>query len=140
MKGRYIGDSVRTIQDVMDYTKYRNIPGLLLFLDFEKAFDSLEGHFIFAALKRMNFGSNFINAVKALYSNISSCILNNGLTSTYFCVNRGVRQGDPLSSYLFILALELLSCTIRENPMIVGIYVKDIELKLIQYAEKPHVF
>ena len=135
VKGRFIGDSVRTIQDLMDYTRYNNISGILLFLDFEKAFDSLEHDFILMSLKRMNFGSSFIGAVKALYSNVSSCILNSGLTSPYFNVNRGVRQGDPLSSYLFILAIELLSCSIRDNKNISGIHVNKAEIKLVQYAD-----
>ena len=89
VKGRNIAESVRTIQDIIDYTKYKNIPGLLLFLDFEKAFDSLEWNFLFSALKHFNFGPDYINHVKALYSNISSCILNNGPTSKYFLFVEG---------------------------------------------------
>ena len=46
VKGRYIGESVRTISDVMDFTKINNIGGILLFLDFEKAFDCLEWNFL----------------------------------------------------------------------------------------------
>ena len=56
-----------------------------------------------------------------LYSNISSCIINNGFTSDYFAVGRGVRQGDPLSPLLFILGLEILACSIRKNDKIQGI-------------------
>ena len=93
VKGRFIGESVRTISDI----KYNNIPGILLFLDFEKAFDSLEWHYLFCTLLRINFGITFVNFVKTLYRNISSCVMNNGLTSQYFSVQRGVMQGDPLS-------------------------------------------
>lgn len=135
VKGRYIGESVRIIQDIMDFTKNKNIPGLLLFLDFEKAFDSLEWDFLFEALKCMNFGLEFISYVKSLYTNISSCILNNGITSQYFNIGRGVRQGDPLSSYLFILSIEYLSCSIRNNPNINGIKINDKDFKIVQYAD-----
>ena len=61
--------------------------------------------------------------------------MNNGLTSQYFSVHRSVRQGDPLRPYLFILALELLSRSIREDPNIKGILVRDKEIKIIQYAD-----
>ena len=73
--------------------------------------------------------------MKSLYSNISSCVMNNGLSSQYFTVGRGVRQGDPLSPYLFILALEVLSCNIREETSIKGITVNGREIKIIQYAD-----
>lgn len=135
VKGRFIGESIRTIADIINYTKYKDIPGLLLFLDFEKAFDSLEWDFLFKVLERMNFGSDFVSHVKSLYKNISSCVMNNGLASNYFTVGRGVRQGDPLSPYLFILAIELLSCTIRDDNTIEGILINDVEIKIVQYAD-----
>ena len=59
VKGRFIGESVRNIQDILDFTKQRNIPGLLLFLDFEKAFDSVQWNYFFDTLKTMNFGLDY---------------------------------------------------------------------------------
>ena len=46
VKGRFIGEAARSIMDVMDYTKKQNIPGILLFIDFEKAFDSIDWQFM----------------------------------------------------------------------------------------------
>ena len=51
VKGRYIGESIRVIIDIMFYTKMHNIPGLLFFLDYEKAFDSLEWDFMMKAFR-----------------------------------------------------------------------------------------
>ena len=56
VKGRYIGESFRTISDIMSFTKTHNIPGLAVFLDFEKAFDSLEWNYLQKRLEVLNFG------------------------------------------------------------------------------------
>ena len=50
MKGRFIGENIRLIDGIIQYATQHNVPGLLLFIDFEKAFDSLEWPFIFDAL------------------------------------------------------------------------------------------
>ena len=102
VKGRTIFDAVRTIDDIMEYTKLMQLPGLMVALDFEKAFDSLNWSFLLKALKSFNFGESFIKWVTVLYSNISSCVLNNGFSTQIFQVHRGVRQGDPLSAYLLL--------------------------------------
>ena len=65
---------------------------------------------------------------------MSSCIINNGFTSDYFAVSRGVRQGDPLSPLLFILGLEILACSFRKNDKIQGIQIDSSEVKLTLFA------
>ena len=135
VKGRNIFDAVRTIGDIMDYTKLHNLPGLMLTIDFEKAFDSLSWNFLFKTLEKFNFGESFIKWVRLFYTNISSCIMNNGVATPLFSVGRGVRQGDPLSPYLFILALETLLTAIRQNQDIKGIVVEDKEIKCIAFAD-----
>ena len=73
--------------------------------------------------------------IKTFYTDISSCVLNNEFSTDLFSVRRGVRQGDPLSPLLFILALEMLVCEIRNDQSIKGITVMDEEIKLTLFAD-----
>ena len=66
---------------------------------------------------------------------MSSFALNNGFTTPHFKLSRVVRQGDPLSPYLFILVLDVLAINIRNDRTIKGIDVDDEELKLIIFAD-----
>ena len=76
----------------------------LLFLDFEKAFDTLEWSFIQKALISFGFGLSIVQWFKTFYNNTESCIMNNGWASNFFSFHRGVRQGcrlSPLPFYSF---------------------------------------
>ena len=75
------------------------------------------------------------NTFSLFYTNISSCVINNGTTSTYFAVDRGVRQGDPFSPHLFVLAVEILAHMIRVNKNIKGLKIMNQMIKLLQYAD-----
>ena len=138
MKGRFIGENIRLIDGIIQYATQHNVPGLLLFIDFEKAFDSLEWPFIFDTLRFFGFGPSLINWVRTFYCNIESCVLNNGWSSNFFQPQRGVRQGCPLSPYLFILAAELLAKAVRNNKSTRGFSLGNDEVKTVkisQYAD-----
>ena len=91
-------------------------------------------------METFNFGSDFKRWIQVLYNTISSCTVNNGFSSPFFNLHRGVRQGCPLSGMLFTLAVEILSCSIRSEKLIRGIQVKGKELKLTQYADDTTTF
>ena len=130
LKGRFIGENVRFIDSVIRYAAEKNIRGLLLFIDFEKAFDSLERPFsISDSLRHFGFGPSLINCKS------ESGVLNNGWSSDFFDIQRGVRQGCPLSPYLFILSAEILAKAIRKNPNIRGISINNNDIKISQYAD-----
>ena len=104
----------------LEFTKTHNIPGILVSLDFRKAFDSLEWPFIMRTLDAFNFGMSIKKWVSTFYTNVESAVLNNGFLTKWFRPSRGVRQGCPLSPYLFILSAEIMSNKIRQNPNIKG--------------------
>ena len=108
----------------------------MIMLDFEKAFDSVEWGFIDRTLSFFFcFGDSLIRWIKTFYNGISSCIINNGHCSSFFQLQRRVRQGDPLSSYIFILVVELLACALKFDPNINGINIDESEFLIIQYAD-----
>ena len=121
LKGRYTGENVRLIQDIMFYTKRMNSPGIAIFLDFRKAFDSIEWEYLKAALKAFNFGPNLLNWIDVLYNEASSCVINIGHSSSFFPLQRGVRQGRPLSGLLFIIGIELFARALKNEQLIKGI-------------------
>ena len=115
IKGRYIGQNVRLLEDTLEYTDIKKIPGILLFIDFKKVFDTIEWPFIQNVLKRFNFGQVIRKWISVLYSDVESAVLNGGYSTNYFKVSRGVRQGCPLSPLLFVLGVEVMAQKLRQS-------------------------
>ena len=139
VKGRYIGQ-IRLIDDLLKYPEDENIDGILFAADIEKAFDSVDHNSMFAALKRFGFGNDFVRWIKTIFKKSQSCVMNNGTSTEYFNLERGARQGYPLSPYLFILAVETLFIQIRSDSSIKGFRIKRIEIKLSAYADDTTFF
>jgi exonuclease III len=135
VSGRYIGDNLRLLYDITHYLQNKQMPGLLVSLDFEKAFDSINWKYMHQVLKVFGFGEDICQWILAFYSNIKSSVIVNGKASQNFDIKRGCRQGDPISPYLFILCAELLACKIRENKNIKGIQIQETECKISQFAD-----
>ena len=102
---RFIGESARPISDILEITQTLNINGFLVTVDIEKAFDSMDHAFLFAVLEKYGFGASFIQWIKVILKNQECSVINGGITTGYFSLQRGARQGDPMSAYLFILVL-----------------------------------
>ena len=100
VRGRYIGESIRLVSDILDFAEENPIGGMLFSADFEKAFDSIEHPFLLAVLASFGFGPQFIHWVRKIFKNAESCVMNNGHSTGCFPLERGTRQGDPLSAYL----------------------------------------
>ena len=139
LKGRYIGENIRTIYDLIEVLENSQSKALLLLVDFEKAFDSIEWTYIRKVLKSYNFGNDLLAWFDILYKEPKSCVLNNGHFSEFFSLSKSCRQGDPLSPYLFILSIEPLSMEIKNNKNIKGINLGDVDMKIGQYADDTFV-
>jgi len=132
---RLMGENVRVIHDLMHCADLGIIEGVLMLVDFQKAFDSLSWDFLQYTLEVCGFGLYFRNMVKLLYTNITGSVINNGYCTKFFQLQRGIRQGCPVSAYLFILCVELLACKIRANSTIKGITIKDYTYNVLQFAD-----
>ena len=82
-----------------------------------------------------NFGDSFIKWTQVLYQNPCSKIINNGHISDTITLSKGVRQGCPLSAYLFILSIEMMPIRIRNNTTIKGLEINGLESKSSFYAD-----
>ena len=102
----------------MDYSEQFKADGSVLFLDFSKAFDSLEWDFMFESLKKFGFQESMLRWIKTKYTNIKSSVSNHGWISAPVDVHRGIRQGCPCSALIFVIAVEILACKIREDNSI----------------------
>ena len=88
----------------------------------------------------MNFGPSFINWIHTFYKNISSCVINNGYSSQFFALQRGVTQGCPLPGLLFVFAVEQLAHQVRISESIKGLENGNKITKLSLYADDTTAF
>ena len=119
--GRFIGENVALLRDVVDYASSSGAPIAILSLDQEKAFDRVDWPFMRSTLSAMGFGPSFISWVDLFYHRVQSSVNVNGYLSPFFGLSRGVRQGCPLSPLLYVLVSEVLAVNIRCNPRISGL-------------------
>ena len=135
MKNRFIGQNIRLINDILEQTELQNVPSILLQLDLKKVFDTVEWPVIQQTLSKFNFVDSLKRWVQTFYCNAESSILNNGLNTKQIPLSRGIRQGCPLSPYLFILVAEILASKIGHDKNVQGIKLFKKEIKLSQFAD-----
>lgn len=101
-------------------------------------------NFLHAALDKFDFGPSFKQWVTTLYNGANSRIINNGHLSDKIHLERGIRQGCPLSALLFILSVEILACAIRQDNILAGINIKGNkgtrEVRICQLADDTTLF
>uniref|UniRef100_A0A803TXE9 Reverse transcriptase domain-containing protein n=1 Tax=Anolis carolinensis TaxID=28377 RepID=A0A803TXE9_ANOCA len=136
LPGRQMKENIRNILNAIEYYD-KNIQKEIafLFLDAEKAFDNVNWSCMFEILREMDAGFYFSNAIKAIYSQQTARVITNGQISNTININKGTRQGCPLSPSLFILTIEVLLNVIRNNKELKGLQTKNYSYKTRAFAD-----
>ena len=100
-------DNVKLVQVIIDWTRQENHKLYIGLLDQEKAYDSVDHDYLLKALSKIGVPRSLIMAIRGFYCDAQSTIMINGTESKPFRMERGVRQGDPLSCLLFNIVIGL---------------------------------
>ena len=125
---------------MIELSQTEELCNLITLIDYEKAFDNIKWSFLHKSLEAFGFGKYFRDWIKAMYSNTNSCVMNNGYSSAFFPLSKGIRQGCPISALLFIIVVEILAINIRGNTNIKGIMLNNNEVKISLLADDTTLF
>ncbi|GJS64726.1 RNA-directed DNA polymerase, eukaryota, reverse transcriptase zinc-binding domain protein [Tanacetum coccineum] len=138
IKNRQILDGPLMVNEVIQWCKRKKSKLMVFKIDFEKAFDSISWDFLIRVLQFMGFSDKWIKWISGCLSSASTSILINGSPSREFSIHRGLRQGDPLSPFLFIIAMEGLHVAM-EDAMAASIYsgfcINNLSLSHLFFAD-----
>ena len=123
---RSIFDHIRLAKAIITYAEVTEENGAIVALDQEKAYDKICHDYLWKTLEAFNLPELFIKTIKTLYQNATTRVAINGILSKPFLVQRGIRQGDPLSCPIFDLAIEPLACLIRNDTNLTGLVIPGI--------------
>ncbi|CAJ2662883.1 unnamed protein product [Trifolium pratense] len=141
VKGRQILDGILVANEVVDEVRKSKKELLLFKVDFEKAYDSVDWGYLEDVMGRMGFPTLWRKWIKEYVCTTSASILVNGSPTDEFPFERGLRQGDPLSPFLFLLAAEGLHVLMEamvERNMFTGYSVGElapVSVSHLQFAD-----
>jgi len=140
LKGRHLVEGVLIVNEVVDLAKRKKKECLIFKVDFEKAYDSVDWGFLEYMLKRCGFSEKWRVWMKACVFGGSMSILVNGSPTEEINIQRGLKQGDPLAPFLFLLVAEGFSGLMRNavnRNMFKGFEVKrgGVSISHLQYAD-----
>jgi len=140
LEGRGLLDSVLVANEVLEEYKRKRKSCVFFKVDYEKAYDLVNWDFIFYMLRRLRFCDRWIRWIKGCLESASVSVLVNGSPTTEFFPRKGLRQGDSLAPFLFLIVAEGLAGVARvaeEKKLIDSLEVgKDkVKVNMLQYAD-----
>lgn len=145
IRGRNILHSVLVVNETLDEVKRKKKGGIFLKVDFEKAYDSVSWNYILYMLQRMGFCSQWVKWIAECLRSARASVLVNGSPLEEFPLQKGLRQGDPLAPFLFVIAAEGLTAMMREaerknifKALEVG--QNKVKISIVQYADDTMFF
>ncbi len=124
---------MRRLLHILDFADSHPTPCAVFSLDAEKAFDRLEWNYMWAVLQCFGFGEHLISMINTLYHSPAASVITGNIISLPFPLQRGTRQGCPLSLLLFCLSLEPLAQAIWKSE--VSIKIHDHNHSISLYAD-----
>jgi hypothetical protein len=115
LKGRRIQDAIGAAHECIHSIKQKNLKALIMKLDLKKDFDSIDWEFLRLVLFTVGFGEKLSSWILACVTSANFVVLINGEATSFFKNERGLRQGCPLSPYLFILIMEGLNLLLTKS-------------------------
>ena len=135
LKGRFIAENLMELSTVICSAQKNKEEGVIVAVDFQKAYNTLEHKALYSILRAFNIGETFISYIKVCQENAEAAVINNGNRSEFMSIKHGLKQGNLLSCQLFNLAVEVLGRKIQQEDDIEGIEVADTQKKLGQYTD-----
>ena len=140
IRGRSAAQLLREIDDIIENNMNAKTTGILLSIDYRKAFDSISTKFLGNVFGHFGFGNYFQRWIRIILKGRINCVKNGGHISEDFEMQRGIRQGCPVSPMIFVLAVEIMANYIRSDIHISGIKIKHSKNVIKQYADDTTLF
>ncbi|GJT12271.1 RNA-directed DNA polymerase, eukaryota, reverse transcriptase zinc-binding domain protein [Tanacetum coccineum] len=138
IKNRQILDGPMILNEVVHTLKRKKKKAMIFKVDIAKAYDTLSWDYLIFVIRFMGFGNKYVRWIKACLESARSSVLVNGSPTMEFQLERGLRQGDPLAPFLFILAMEGFHIAMEdaiEAKKYIGINIGDVCLSHLIYAD-----